>query len=331
MSTDSSSKKRIIKTLKGPVSVILSGYVAELSGIQKLRIYDYVLSNLSVLSKSISVLRNDRKRFQDVLVTADGKFVEDDVTTLSCGRNLAQVIGMIIRSATKRYFHSVATSPTPLPHLSTADEADQLYETLRDYLMHDWQVSLVPTYAEMTPAVAREICEALPHIRDVTELRQLIERTTNGEAKPEPVQIAVSNSQGQSPSDSFSMFLSLDGKNLRIDAFDDILKDRDVQANLGKFRIKTVLSFISGPIARLMIYCMGLTSQQFLVIMSACFEAMGKAVFSRIMGNPGEPELIKLLSNYGKSRNITSATPLPECVTFIRDFMDEAQKKNKAG
>ena len=316
-------KRQINRTLQGPVSVILSGSVPELSGISKSAIYDHVLNNLPVLVKSLNVLRTNRARFEDVLVNSQGKVVADDVSELSCGRSLNHVVGMVVRSATKRYFRSVATSDTPLPHLTSHADADLLYEAIRDYLMHDWQVPLVPTYAEMTPPIAREIGIELTLIQDETELRGLIRSKSGLDTATPP---STEEHIDQADPDPFAFYLSLDGRRMNIDAFESILENSDVKAAIGKVDIKAVLKTIGGHSARFLVYGMGLTPEQFVAIMAAAYESMGVEVFSRIMGAPGDREVVVKLAQYGMSKKINSRTPLSDCTFFIKNFVSQAIK-----
>ena len=314
-SSDAAQAIRLVKgSLQGPVSAILSGAVPELSGIPKPKIYDHVLDNLNVLAKSFKVLRTDRKRFEDVLVTKQGKYVEDDTTPLTCGRTVRQIVGMVLCSATKRHFRRVATGPAPLPHLSSVDQAEDLYMIIRDYLLHDWQVNLVPTYAEMTPAIARQIGADLAEIQDSAQLQAMIQQLTGGQVIPIDFKVPQ----------SFTLQLSEDGQEVLLDPFDDILAQPDVQAHLGKVRARTVLGLTGGPMACLLVHGLNLTPEQFVVIMTNAYDVMGRSVFLRIFANPGEPDLITMLNRYGRSRKLTPESTLTQCVTFIHEFMDQA-------
>jgi len=323
--------RRINKTLKGPVSVILSGAVVDLSGIPKAQIYDHILGNLAILSKSLKVLRTDRRRFLDVLVDAKGKKVEDDTSPLACGRSINQVVGMVIRTATKRYFRAVSEGPSTYPHLTSQDQADRLYEAIRDYLMHDWQVPLVPTYAEMTPDIARRIGGDLALIQDPQQLRDRIAKSGISVDTPSPV--PTTTAQESVDYDPFSIYLSLDGGRVNLESFDEILARGDVKKELGSTDIKTALKTVGGPSARFLVYGMGLNPDQFVVILSAAFEVMGAEVFSRIMGLPGDRELVVKLAQYGMAKNINGQTPLSDCSFFIKNFVSQAVtgKSSKSG
>jgi hypothetical protein len=197
--------------------------------------------------------------------------------------------------------------------------------------MHDWQVPLVPTYAEMTPAVAARIGKSLMEIQDVNELRGLMELSRFDNSKPkevaEPIQVTVADHVEEDP-DPFSFYLSLDGKRLNVDAFDDILSKSDVKSTIGSVDIKLVLKSVGGASAQFLVYGMGLSPEQFVVILASAYETMGHDVFIRILGIPGERELVVKLAQYALSQKINGKSPLSDCSFFIKNFVSQAFKKH---
>lgn len=177
------ARRRINLMLDGPVLAILTDVVPDLVGYPKARRLEIVLNDCSLLHRCFLAFRQERRRFRTLLVDRRDRPVDNDNAPLACGRSLNQVIAMIVRSAAKRHFRMRLdrrqTSQRSRPRferptavgwsgmvewLSGRAEdrhqdslrrektsGDQLYDAIRQYLLHDWQVPIIPQYARMTP------------------------------------------------------------------------------------------------------------------------------------------------------------------------------------
>ncbi|MBI3445285.1 MAG: hypothetical protein HY055_07960, partial [Magnetospirillum sp.] len=177
---------RINGTLQGPVVDILGQFLPELKALPRDQAYDRTLDDLDLLTRCFQIFRRERPRFRYVLVDERRRPVAEDNVPLSCGRTLAEVIAMVVRTAAKRYFRrklspgaaraeTLAAEAAPQPAKSASrSPADELYDAIKAYLLHEWQVPLVPAYSEMNPALVRRIGAKILDCREPESLARLI-------------------------------------------------------------------------------------------------------------------------------------------------------------
>ena len=242
---------------------------------------------------------------------------------------------MVVRTAAKRYFRrtldpkpvakaAAGRQPAPAP-----SRADELYEAIKDYLLHDWQVPLVPAYADMSPGLVRTLGERLLTIRRAEELRQLIAEpaavdrllAAADQAPPVPAEAAP-------VADLCARLLSDDGRRLRPEAFNEALLNPQVRARLPQaetvVRVGSVLREVGGTPARLLLTGLRLNAEQLTVMVFTAHQAVGPEVFARIFGQPGRPELILRVVERGLATGIGPDTPLSECADFTRQLLVRA-------
>lgn len=180
--------KVVRETLKGPVIQTMRRLVPDLAQVSAESAYDHALANLGLLEKCFKAFREQRDRFRHILVNKSGQVVTNDTGILSCGHNLEVVIAMVVRTAAKRYFrHHVGLHKTPKfasapPGLlgkmkkalaSSANEksmAEELYECIKGYLLFEWQVPLVPTYAKLSPSQVTSMGRKILTLTDAVAL-----------------------------------------------------------------------------------------------------------------------------------------------------------------
>ena len=317
----SAAIKRVNETLRGPVADVLSNSMPELKGMSRTEVYEQVLDKPDLLTKVFDFFRQQRHKFRHIIRDKNLRPVLDDTVVLSCGRTLEEVIAMVVRTSAKRYFRRSKEQLT----------ADELYEAIKDYLMHEWQVPLVPTYADMTPDMVRTLGARLLVIREKAELRGYIDGTIAlpdaGEVEP-PQTIATA---AQPANDDFDMFLSLDKLRLRPDAFIDAMDRPDIRCHLpvgpsgDPFAdFSAIFWEVGGASARILCSGLGLTPPQLGLMLITAHNEMGKDVFTRLFGVPGQPELVVRLVQQGIADGIGTASSLPDCAGFIRTFVRRA-------
>lgn len=198
-------------TLQGPVMHILSGLVPELAGLEPPAAYERVMDDLGLLERCFAAFRANPEAFAPLLVDTTGKPVgADGEIPLACGRSLDQVMGMVVRSAARRYFRRrlpqlisagrraaaaerrglvsdlmgsfrgepAAASARPL------SQGEALYREISDYLRFDWQVRLVPSYSRLSLTQVRVLGDSLLEIRD----EHMLKAALSGRPMPAPQQ-----------------------------------------------------------------------------------------------------------------------------------------------
>jgi hypothetical protein len=190
-------REAIRNTLAGPVMAKLGALVPDLAWVPKGRELETALRDCDLLHRCFVAFRTHRATFRPLLVDSRGRPVDNDNAPLACGRTVNQVISMIVRSAAKRHFRSrldgfpagrgerlrrpeelgwtgmlgwmnakVESNRTP----RDKSPGDQLYDAIRRYLLHDWQVPIIPQYARMTPPEVRALGSRILDFRDAADL-----------------------------------------------------------------------------------------------------------------------------------------------------------------
>lgn len=344
---------RINGTLQGPVVDILGQFLPELKALPREQAYDRTLDDLDLLSRCFDIFRKERPRFRHVLVDDRRRPVGEDNVPLSCGRTLAEVVAMVVRTAAKRYFRR-RLSPTqrveaddPRIAPSARSAADELYDAIKAYLLHDWQVPLVPAYSEMDPALVRRVGAKILDCRERAALDRLIAdpdapvRARDDEAPaaapaaaafaapfvspfaptakaPVAPVVPVANPQTASLND----VLTPDRQRLRAEAFTQTLLDPEVRAVLPNadqiVRIGDVLRGVGGVPAVTLIEGLGLRKDQLAVMLMVAQDSIGSTVFGRLFGPRADPELVGRIVERARLRGIGPNSEVIECAIFMR-------------
>lgn len=316
----SAAIKRVNETLRGPVADILGNSMPELEGLSREDIYDQVLNKPSLLTKVFAFFREQRHKFRHVVRDKNSRPVLDDTVVLSCGRTLEEVIAMVVRTSAKRYFRQTKTQLS----------ADELYDAIKDYLMHEWQVPLVPTYADMSPEMVHTLGARLLVMREQAELRSYIDGASpqSQDVQAQDVPLPVE--------DSFAIYLTLDGRRLRPEAFLSVMDQPQILDILRTGPDEDTLSGLTdvfwkvgGAAARILFCGLGLLPEQLGIMLVTAHAQMGKDVFNRLFGIPGQPELVIRLVQQGQSEGIGKTTPLAECAGFIINFVKRATEQRQ--
>lgn len=191
----SSAKAEILKQLKGPISQRFRELIPQLAAVDD--IYKTVMENPELLHACLQLFRKQRGRFAEFLVDSDGRSVTTDDRPLRCGRSVDEIVGMIVRSgarayALKRFGEPKADRPhvvhpetqgllqklaalvtgkwggeaPPMPgKKAPPSHAKAFYEAIKDNLGYDWQVTLIPHYAELPVKLVRELGGGLTTLR----------------------------------------------------------------------------------------------------------------------------------------------------------------------
>jgi hypothetical protein len=180
------SVKVVRETLKGPVIQVMRRLVPDLAQVSPELAYDHALSHLGLLEKCFQTFREQRDRFKHILTDRSGQVVSNDTGLLACGHNLEVVIAMIVRTAAKRYFRNhlsldkaakfASAQPKLFDKMRKALSsgkrplAEELYDCIKAYLLFEWQVPLVPTYAKLSPDQVSSLGRKLLTYKDEVEL-----------------------------------------------------------------------------------------------------------------------------------------------------------------
>lgn len=193
--------QQINETLRGPVIDLLTQQVPAFALMSPARIYEAIMDSPELADGCFKIFRKKQELFADLLVGTDGQPVTRDTQMLRCGRSLAEVVTLIVRAVAKRYFRAHVGSralrrvrrrrrrlpfiqrvwiflglrepprPRRRPRISPADE---LYAAIRDFLIYEWQVPLIPHYAPLSAAVVTRVGPMLLTLRRPEEIKALM-------------------------------------------------------------------------------------------------------------------------------------------------------------
>lgn len=189
---DAQNRKEIVRTIKGQVT----DRVLEL--IPALKSYDdpygTVMATPDLLFACLQLVKTKRDKFHDILINASGAVIESDDIPLRCERSLNQIVGMVVRSGAKAYADrrwgtafspaaKVAHSPQTKSLLDkladlvkgkwseaeipkpVATQGDKFYAAIKDHLDFDWQVPLIPYFAEIPVKLINELGRGVTTLR----------------------------------------------------------------------------------------------------------------------------------------------------------------------
>jgi len=328
---------RVNLALQGPVVDILGQFLPELNVLPRDRAYDYIMDNLGLLSRCFAVFRSEPERFRTILVDERKRPVTDETVPLSCGRSLAQVIAMVVRTAAKRFFRrTLPTIPRPA---ETQSRADELYDSIRAYLLYDWQIPLVPTYAGMEPSLVRRIGVRLLEAREAASLARLIAnpdapiattiRTASAGAGQEAANHArVAPGAADHPKRRHPLtahpaeILSEDQERLRPEAFTPVFLEPEVRAtvpNPDNIRaIADILRGVGSVPALALVEGLGLRKDHLAVMLLVAHDCIGTIVFGRLFGPRADPELLDRILVRARLHGIGPESGVIECAIFMR-------------
>ncbi len=194
---DAAERKEIIRTIKGPVVDRLRENIPALAAHGDL--YGTVMATPDLLSACMQLVRTRRDLFQDLLVDEAGNPVTDDDAPLRCKRSINQIIAMVVRSGAKAYsdkrwggdsaaataavntqtrslleklaglvrgkWSSDADSSKGDSGKSELTQGDRFYFAIKDHLHYDWQVPLIPYFAELPVKLVAELGAGVTSLR----------------------------------------------------------------------------------------------------------------------------------------------------------------------
>lgn len=192
--------RKINATLQGPVIDTLAEMVPDVRRLPRRRALDAILDDIDLLNRCFLAFRGGSDRFRHLLVNKHKVSVEDAEAVLECGRSLDDVVAMVVRTAAKRHFRrgldggAKATRPrarqtireqtllsrimgmlSESPKLARRPKSkgEVLYDAFKDYLLHDWQVPMIPEYCLLSPLTVRRLGPRILDYRIAEDIRRL--------------------------------------------------------------------------------------------------------------------------------------------------------------
>ena len=342
--------RRVNDTLQSSVLGILSQFLPELRTLPAERAYQRTLDDIGLLERCFTVFRAQRDKFQAVLVDESQRPVSDDDTVLACGRSLEQVVAMIVRTAAKRHFRRrhnphrpqaeaahqrqhqrlgrlfKAPPPAALHATPMRGRAEELYDALKANLRHEWQVPLVPTYAEMSPNLARSLGDKLLELKDIEQLRRVVadpEEAAKLFETPEQQQAATDPAPHRDNRARLSTVLATGG-GLRVETFAAVLQRPELRTQL---RPRPAGPPLSQPLretgtmaAKLLVAELGLRLDQLATVLLVAHETIGAESYARFFGPGADAAVVMRMTQRARQAGLNQGSTLGDCAAFVRQL-----------
>jgi hypothetical protein len=319
----------INETLRGPVADVFRGLVPAFGDINGSEFYDMAMGNSDLLHGCIRIFRLHRDAFRALLVDARGRPVNDEFVRLRCGRSVHDIIAMIVRTHAKRHFKAVLGGDPNDP----TTKAGRLYQAMNEYLIHDWQVPLVPHYAPMPLYKVREMGPRILDIREAELLDAITAKAQAGQQglAPEGARFEVKPPPADEPATppSSTTVVARRGRPFmpvaEVEVFSgtpqeefwwQALTDRSVVNVLGQRSghemrdLVAVLAGVNESVRSELFAALSLSTFQAAVCLATAFKVLGRAGFAAIFGNPGKPALVATIAVRLRQRGVGSGTDL---------------------
>ena len=342
--------------LRGPVIRILAEGIPEINHMSHVAAYERLLGDISLLERSFAYFRANRQRFAAVLVDGEQRPVSDDSALLSCGRTLNEVIAMILRSAANRQFKRRLGDRRVMPPPGAApaaggilasllgpmaggrkrsvaqrplrSRAQELYLAIREYLLYEWQVALVPTYSELTP---REVATLGPRLVDLKSAEAIMVATGRPRLKiipgtrpaPAPLSGSAAREGAAVPSarPDLGSLLTDDGRRLRVEALAGALREAEV-VRVGDngeqpAHVKVALKAVGSDLLRALVEDLGLDKRRLAVCLVRAQAVMPPSAFEQWVRSPAASVALARLVGAARQAGIGPKSTLADCAGLI--------------
>ena len=239
------------------------------------------------------------------------------------------IIAMIVRTHAKRHFRVTLGGDPNDP----TSRAGRLYQAMSEYLIHDWQVRLVPHYA---PMPVHKVQEMGPRLLDIREAELLDAITAASGPPPSPLRglpapggltppppplppkFEVAPPTGRIPTGAGASRQAPPAFSgtAQEEFWWDALTDRNVAAVLGSrsgHEMRELVAAMAGvneAVRSELFAGLSLSTFQAALCLATAFRVMGRNGFASVFGMPGKPQMVTAIVMRLRKRNVGSRTEL---------------------
>lgn len=206
------ARREVTRILKGPVAETFKRLIPPLAG--QADAYKRVMESPELLEACFKLFRIKCDAFGKLLVDADGQPVADDTVRLQCGRSVAEVIGMVVRTGMRSYaelhfgdpiippkdkaaakgkggqaspgrFKLIDTTKLGLlfrrnhgkdrPLPAGQTNSGRFYNAIKDVLDYEWQVKFFAIYVQIPAHVFERLGTGITRMDTEERLQRLAE------------------------------------------------------------------------------------------------------------------------------------------------------------
>ena len=306
--------RQITDALKGPVAAVFRDLIPSFGDMDGDEFYDAVLASSDLLHGLILIFQKRRDAFAHLLVDAQGRPVGDDFDRLRCGRSVHDIISMIVRTHAKKHFRKTLGGDPNDPR----SRAGRLYQAMNEYLIHEWQVPLVPHYAGISDAKMRELGPMLLDLKTAEQVNEVAARSSAPRATvaeaPGPVQAANANSDAAGLVEARRRLetMVVENRSREEEFWWETLNDPVVRQSLGN-PVESEMRELTAAFCQLgdatrsgLLAPLGLSLHQAAVLLGTCYRTLGRAGFGQIFGKPGSAGAVGGFAAKLKAKGVSS-------------------------
>jgi len=190
---------QINTALRGSVIDILRLFIPSLAPYSNEEAFNVILNSPEMTQRSFRTFRDHPDAFAGLLRGPENQPVTTETEPLSCGRSLAQVVALVVQAVAKRYFRSKlslrrrtlataaepgliekvarlfsAAAPPPTPVRKEQSPADKLFLAMRDHLLFEWQLRLIPHYVGLPLPLVQALGARLLQFKEIEDIQWMV-------------------------------------------------------------------------------------------------------------------------------------------------------------
>jgi hypothetical protein len=302
---------QINAALKGSVIDTLRHFIPSLSAYSNEEAFNVILSSPEMTQRSFRAFRDHPDAFADVLRTPDNQPVTKDGDTLSCGRTLAQVVSLVVQAVAKRYFRAKLSrrratptvrhdpsvtekvsrflfgGPTESAVRQSQTQGDRLFQAMRDNLLFEWQLRLIPHYVGLPVSLVQALGARLLEFKEIEDIQWMVRSgqplqapTVRHAETAAPLHIAADIGPTTQP-------LPIPEEITPAAAAEAAPVAPIVPENLppgvsAQRYVSAVLNRVNAPLARKLAHNLGVNPRQLAMMLIRAFEVLPAAEFQRL-------------------------------------------------
>jgi hypothetical protein len=314
--TQSDPMETVRTLLHRDVAGILRQHLPALALVPADKVYDQVMDDPVLVDQAFRLLRSRPELFKDVVMTRQRALPQSDSDPLWCGRTLAEAVALVVRACARRYFrrrlqtpkirltpapvsvfHSLGLSlglvaPAPPPKRKLAPSpGEKLYLAIRDFLLYDWQVPLIPAYAALSPQVVSGLGSRLLDFRDPLKLQLLADANIGPAVVEGKIPLLLSDASRMINTDSIDaeMLWSVCQK-MRIAALFPAF-------NVTELRKAVAMIAATSPTAlKLLLPVLGDDIRKFTLYLFTAYASFGSTRYRQVMGAHAQTWVIEAMA-----------------------------------
>ncbi|GEM_PF-4007711 len=318
----------INETLRGSVVDTLRLFLPDLAPYSNEEAFNVILNSPEMAQRSFGAFRDHPEAFAGVLRGPENQLVAADDEPLSCGRTLSQVVALVVQAVAKRYFRTKLARRTVTPATETGlvgkvaqlftgprqpepaakpttSQADRLFLAMRDHLLFEWQLRLIPHYVGLPVALVQALGARLLEFREIEDIQWMVR---NGQPPLEP-SIRRAESAAPAPAQVSDAAIEAEARQIVPDL--EIAPLNLPEGVSAQRFVGAVLSKVNPTLARWLARETQLNPRQLALMLIRAYEALPPSDFQRFGASlPASEEALRFLNAAKAARFGVDTSPI---------------------